>query len=46
MVREEKMVDINYDYCKGCGICSRECPVEAIKMMEEGEYLAKKREGK
>jgi len=45
MVREEKMVDINYDYCKGCGICSRECPSEAIKMMEEAEYLAKKREG-
>jgi len=47
VVREEKMVDINYDYCKGCGICSTECPSEAIKMMEEAEYLAKKkREGK
>jgi pyruvate ferredoxin oxidoreductase delta subunit len=46
VLREEKMVDINYDYCKGCGICFRECPTEAIKMMEEGEYLAKKREGK
>jgi len=46
VVREEKMVGINYDYCKGCGICSQECPSEAIKMVEEGEYLAKKEGGK
>lgn len=25
--------DIDYDYCKGCGICAEECPVEAIKML-------------
>jgi pyruvate ferredoxin oxidoreductase delta subunit len=23
-------------YCKGCGICARECWTEAIKMVEEG----------
>ena len=22
----------NYDYCKGCGVCSSECPCGAIKM--------------
>ncbi len=29
-------VDINYDYCKGCGICSQVCPVNAIIMTSEG----------
>ncbi len=24
----------NLDYCKGCGICPRECPAFAIKMVE------------
>lgn len=28
-------VSINYDYCKGCGICARECPRKAISMVEE-----------
>ncbi len=28
-------VRINYDYCKGCGICAEECPVKAIKMVPE-----------
>jgi len=27
-------VQINYDYCKGCGICSEICPVKAIEMEE------------
>ena len=26
----------NYDYSKGCGICAKECPTGAIKMIEEG----------
>jgi Pyruvate/2-oxoacid:ferredoxin oxidoreductase delta subunit len=27
---------INYDYCKGCGICAHECPLKIIKMEREG----------
>lgn len=30
-----KDININYDYCKGCGICANECPVKAIKMERE-----------
>ena len=25
----------NYYYTKGCGICAKECPTAAIKMVEE-----------
>jgi pyruvate ferredoxin oxidoreductase delta subunit len=26
---------INLEYCKGCGICSQVCPVQAIVMVHE-----------
>jgi pyruvate ferredoxin oxidoreductase delta subunit len=29
-------ITINYDYCKGCGICSNVCPTKAITMAPEG----------
>ncbi len=29
-------VQVNYDYCKGCGICAKECPYNAIQMVKEG----------
>jgi 2-oxoacid:acceptor oxidoreductase delta subunit (pyruvate/2-ketoisovalerate family) len=28
--------DINYDYCKGCGVCNAECPRGAMDMTREG----------
>jgi Pyruvate/2-oxoacid:ferredoxin oxidoreductase delta subunit len=28
---------IDYDYCKGCGICIEECPVDAISSEKEGK---------
>ena len=28
-------IEIDYDYCKGCGICAAVCPKGAIKMVLE-----------
>lgn len=34
-----KMAGIDYDHCKGCGICAHECPkkVKALTMEKEGK---------
>ncbi|RLE97958.1 MAG: ferredoxin [Thermoprotei archaeon] len=34
---EDNSVEIDYDYCKGCGICANECPVRAITVVAERE---------
>ena len=34
--RESFGYAIDYDYCKGCGICFTECPRHAITMVSEG----------
>ena len=33
--KTDKAVEIDLDYCKGCGICANECPVKAIVMITE-----------
>lgn len=35
IVKNGKVLGINYNYCKGCGICAEECPNKGIKMVEE-----------
>jgi 2-oxoacid:acceptor oxidoreductase delta subunit (pyruvate/2-ketoisovalerate family) len=34
-------VDIDYDFCKGCGICAKICKVSAIIMEAERKEAAK-----
>lgn len=37
-VKDGKVTEIDYNYCKGCGICENVCPVKpvkAIKMVSE-----------
>ncbi|MDR0406730.1 MAG: FAD-dependent oxidoreductase [Holosporales bacterium] len=33
--KAENNLTFNYDYCKGCGICARECPCGYIQMIPE-----------
>lgn len=35
LVKDEKMIGIDYNHCKGCGLCAQECPKDAIVMEEE-----------
>nr|WP_228546764.1 4Fe-4S dicluster domain-containing protein [Hyperthermus butylicus] len=35
---------IDYEYCKGCGVCAQVCPVKAISMVSEEEFLKKMQE--
>ncbi|MFH1212160.1 MAG: 4Fe-4S dicluster-binding protein [Candidatus Woesearchaeota archaeon] len=32
---KKEMKGFNYDFCKGCGLCAKNCPVKAISMKEE-----------
>jgi pyruvate ferredoxin oxidoreductase delta subunit len=34
-VKEGNMVGFDYRHCKGCGICARICPADAIEMEQE-----------
>jgi len=36
-VIDRDTLEINYQYCKGCGICAEECAKGAITMVREGE---------
>ncbi len=33
--KSEKNIEIDYGFCKGCGICVKQCRFDAIKMVKE-----------
>jgi pyruvate ferredoxin oxidoreductase delta subunit len=33
--RENEEMRVDYDFCKGCGVCAYECKVDAIEMVKE-----------
>lgn len=35
IVDQHKVVEIDYEFCKGCGICAYECPSHFIEMVRE-----------
>lgn len=36
-VKDGKVVGINLDHCKGCGICAKECPAKICAITMEKE---------
>ena len=40
LVANQKMTGIDYDHCKGCGICASECRFDALEMILEPHNLS------
>ena len=40
IVEDSKVKGVDYDHCKGCGICASECPpkVQAYEMKRESDF--------
>ena len=34
-VKDDKRLDFDFNYCKGCGICYKICPFKAIDFVKE-----------
>jgi pyruvate ferredoxin oxidoreductase delta subunit len=37
-VSEERLIGVDLDHCKGCGICAEVCPAKCIVMLPEAEF--------
>ena len=35
IIKDNGKISFDMDYCKGCGVCAHECPINAIKMVKE-----------
>jgi len=35
--KRDKVVAVDYDFCKGCGICEKICKLKAVKMEAESK---------
>lgn len=35
ILKDGKVAGVNYDHCKGCGICAKECPPKASALKME-----------
>lgn len=40
LVSDGRMTGIDYDHCKGCGICINECRFDALALVREDEAAA------
>ena len=40
LVENQEMTGIDYDHCKGCGICAKECRFGALEMIPEPDSLS------
>ena len=34
-IKDGKRLDFDFEHCKGCGICAKVCPFDAIIMKKE-----------
>ena len=37
LVKDGQMVGIDYDHCKGCGVCVHECKFDCLQLITEAE---------
>lgn len=38
LVREEKLKGVDYEHCKGCGVCSAVCPTNPKSLLMYNDY--------